>query len=40
MVAAFMFSMIALVFFVIYEAVFAEDRDIEEKNADVTKQNK
>lgn len=31
MVAAFMFGMIALIFYVIYESVIAEDRENKEK---------
>ena len=32
MVAAFMFGMITLVFYVIYESVLAEDKERKEKN--------
>ncbi len=37
MVAALMFGMIALVFYVIYESVIAEDREIKEKFAESMK---
>ncbi len=37
MVAALMFMMIALVFYVIYESVIAEDREEKEKFAELMK---
>jgi|TARA_R110002096_G_scaffold436105_1_gene668152 hypothetical protein len=37
MVEAFMFGIIALIFYVIYEAVFAEDREVEEQSGNMDK---